>query len=63
MSGEVVAAGSGSGAVEGSMGEGVEGKHGGLDGAGVDVLFVPAGCLCPMCRSVYSKIAFTLPTT
>ena len=57
-SGEAVVAGGGGADV---CGEGeCEGKNG-ADGMGVDVLFVPAGCVCPMCRSVYSKIAFTLP--
>ena len=60
-SGEVIVAGGGG--VDGFGGE-MEGKSGSGDvAAGVDVLFVPAGCVCPMCRSVYSKIAFTLPTT
>ena len=27
------------------------------DTAGVDVLFVPAGCVCPYCRAHYAKIA------
>ena len=65
MSGESVVALGGSSAMEGlGPGEcGGEDKSGGVDGDGVDMLFVPAGCVCPMCRSVYSKIAFTLPTT
>ena len=62
-SGEIVAGGSGE--VDRSGVEGGESKTdgGGAEGGDVEALFVPAGCVCPMCRSVYSKIAFRLPTT
>ena len=61
-SGEVVA--NSSGEVDRSGADGGESRTGGggAEGAGVEALFVPAGCVCPMCRSVYSKIAFQLPT-
>lgn len=62
-SGEVVVGSSSSSGSGGGEGEGGSGSADGGIAGGVDVLFVPAGCVCPMCRSVYSKIAFTPPAT